>query len=56
MRIGEQGSARRETIEMRSFDERMTAEAADPIILIVNRDEEYVGMLDLFHGAGGLNR
>ena len=45
MGVAEEGAARREAIDIRSLNLGMGIEAADPIVKIVNRDEENVGTL-----------
>jgi len=45
MGVRENRSARRESIDARRFDLRVTAEAADPIVEIIDRDEEDVGAI-----------
>jgi len=39
MRVEKCGSARRQTVDMRCFGHRMPPEVADPVILVINRNE-----------------
>lgn len=40
MGVEERGAARRQPVEMRSLGHRMTTQMADPVVLIVDGDEE----------------
>ena len=42
MRVREQRATPRQRIDARCFHLRMPAEAADPIVLVINGDEEHV--------------
>jgi len=45
MRVGEGGSAGGQLVDMRSLDHRVATKIADPVVLVVNGDEENVGLL-----------
>ncbi len=56
MGIGEQGAARRQPIEVRRLGQRMSAQAAQPIVLIVDGDEQHVGARGSRKRRGGRQR
>ncbi len=45
MCICEESSASRQSIDIGRFDLRMTSETTEPVILVVDRDEEYIGLV-----------
>jgi hypothetical protein len=51
--VGEEDTALGETVDIRSPCVRMTPEATNPVIEVVDRDEEYVGLVGRRLGGGG---
>ena len=45
MGIGEQRAARGEPIDVGCFDLRMTTQTADPIVLIIDRQEQHIRLI-----------
>ena len=52
MSVGEEHAAAREAVEVRRPCLRMTAQNADPVIEIVDRNEEDVGLFDRRRSSG----
>ena len=45
MGVGEKGAASGELVDVRGLDQRMAAQTADPIILVIDGQEEHVRLL-----------
>ena len=45
MRVGHQGAAGGQLVDVGGFDLGVASEAADPVVLIVDRDEQDVGLV-----------
>jgi hypothetical protein len=51
--MGEQYASRRQPIEVRSQGLRMSLQTADPVIQIVDRNKQHIGMLACFRTTAG---
>ena len=52
MGVREEHSPRRQAIDMRSFRLRMPPENADPVVEVVNSDEENIGPINCLGSYG----
>ena len=52
MGVEQSGAARRQAINVWGLGQRMATEGADPVVLIVDRDEDDVGLLSCCTGFG----
>ena len=56
MSVQEYGAPRRKTIDVRRLDLRVPAQATDPVILVINRDEQNVWVLLWLNRSRDRNR